>query len=125
MREGAFVMGIIQMKRVYDQPEETDGFRILVDRLWPRGISKEKAKLDLWAKNIAPSKELRGWYGHQPERFAEFSGKYRAELDENPDTADFRKLVDQKRQEENVTLLYGAKDGTISNAAVLLEYLTE
>ena len=73
-------MGMLQMKRVYEAPEEQDGYRILVDRLWPRGISREKAKLDLWAKSIAPTNELRAWYGHVPERFGEFARRYREEL---------------------------------------------
>lgn len=117
-------MGRLQMKRVYEAAAGDDGCRVLVDRLWPRGISKEKAALALWARDIAPSKELRSWYGHDPDKFAEFAGRYRAELDGNPKTADFRTFVSEKLQEGNVTFLYGAKDGAVSNAAVLLEYLT-
>ena len=70
----------MKIKRAYAPVEETDGYRILVDRLWPRGISKEKAQIDLWLKSVAPSNELRKWFGHDPERFAEFSERYRAEL---------------------------------------------
>lgn len=116
-------MGMLQMKRVYEEPEEQDGCRILVDRLWPRGISREKAKLDLWEKSIAPTKELRAWYGHVPERFEEFAGRYREELKGNPDMEAFRSLVAEKLQDGNVTLLYAAKEGALSNAAVLLEEL--
>ena len=116
-------MGMLQMKRVYEAPEEQDGYRILVDRLWPRGISREKAKLDLWAKSIAPTNELRAWYGHVPERFGEFARRYREELKGNPDMESFRMLAARKLQDGNVTPLYAAKEGALSNAAVLLEDL--
>ncbi len=116
-------MGQLRMRRIYEAAEEDDGYRILVDRLWPRGISKEKAKLDLWAKEIAPSRELRSWYGHDPEKFSEFSERYKAELEVNPGTTAFCREIAEKLSDGNVTLLYGAKDGSISNAAVLLEHL--
>lgn len=116
-------MGTLQMRRVYEESGENDGCRILVDRLWPRGISKEKAKLDLWAKNIAPSAGLRKWYGHDPEKYPEFCEKYREELSQNPGWADFRKYVSDQLADGNVTLLYGARTGEISNASVLLRLL--
>ena len=93
----------MKLKRVYLPAEETDGYRILVDRLWPRGISKEKAKIDLWLKEVAPSNELRKWFGHDPERFNEFTERYK----EHP----------------NATLLYAAHDEQHNNAVVLQELL--
>lgn len=76
----------VKLKRAYDPPEPSDGFRVLVDRLWPRGISKEKAKLDLWLKEIAPSAGLRKWFGHEPEKWDEFKKRYFSELEANPET---------------------------------------
>ncbi|HEX4370081.1 MAG TPA: DUF488 domain-containing protein [Rhizomicrobium sp.] len=111
----------IAIKRVYDPPEPSDGFRVLVDRLWPRGLTKEKAALDLWAKDIAPSTELRGEFNHQPEKFAEFKKHYRLELSKNPVLAAFRKELKRPK----VTLLFGARDPKINHAAVLAEYLKQ
>ena len=110
----------IVIKRVYDPPEKSDGFRVLVDRLWPRGLTKEKAALDLWAKDIAPSTELREEFNHQPEKFAEFKKRYRLELSKNPALAMFRKELKRPK----VTLLFGARDPRINHAAVLAEYLS-
>lgn len=110
----------LHLKRAYDAPERSDGKRILVDRLWPRGLSKEKASVDLWLKEIAPSTELRRWYGHKPERWEEFRRRYFSELDKLPE------VVAQLRAELRkgpVTLVYGAKDAEHSNAQALLEYL--
>ena len=76
----------IQMKRIYEPPSDSDGFRVLVDRLWPRGMKKENANISLWEKNIAPSNDLRKWYGHDPEKLEEFKSRYKAELDNNPET---------------------------------------
>jgi uncharacterized protein YeaO (DUF488 family) len=109
----------IVIKRVYDPPEPSDGFRVLVDRLWPRGLTKEKAALDLWAKDIAPSTELREEFNHRPEKFAEFEKHYRLELSKNPVLAAFRKELKRPK----VTLLFGARDLKINHAAVLAEYL--
>ena len=111
----------IAIKRVYDPPEPSDGFRVLVDRLWPRGLTKEKAALDLWAKDIAPSTELREEFNHRPEKFAEFKKHYRLELSKNPALVAFRKELKQPK----VTLLFGARDPKINHAAVLAEYLTQ
>jgi len=111
----------IVIKRVYDPPEASDGFRVLVDRLWPRGLTKEKAALDLWAKDIAPSTELREEFNHRPEKFAEFKKHYRLELSKNPALAAFRKELKRPK----VTLLFGAHDAKINHAAVLAEYLKQ
>lgn len=110
----------IQIKRVYEAPSEKDGYRVLVDRLWPRGISKEKASLDLWAKEIAPSSELRKWFSHEPEKFEEFKAKYEEELSSNEKLSDFLSAIKDK---EKVTLLFGAKDREHNQAVVLAEFL--
>jgi uncharacterized protein YeaO (DUF488 family) len=110
----------VQIKRIYDEPQADDGFRVLVDRLWPRGVSKERAAIDLWMKEVAPSSELRTWFGHRPDRFADFAARYVAELNDNPAVAQLVKLV---AQNPTVTLLYGAKDKTVNHAVVLAEYL--
>lgn len=108
-----------RIKRVYDPPAAADGRRILVDRLWPRGISKAAAKLDDWLKEIAPSTALRLQFNHQPARFAAFSRHYRAELAINPVLAALRKLGRGK----TVTLLYGARDAEVNHAVVLRQAL--
>jgi uncharacterized protein YeaO (DUF488 family) len=110
----------VVIKRIYDTPSLEDGFRVLVDRLWPRGISKEKAKLDLWLKDIAPGPELRIWFGHDPEKFKEFSKRYKFELDNNSAVGELTKIL---KQHKNVILLYGAKDPQINHAVVLKEYI--
>lgn len=111
----------VSIKRIYDEPSPQDGYRILVDRLWPRGVSKERAALDLWMKAIAPSPELRRWFGHDPERFDEFAEQYRQELDANTEAVDELKRVCSEH--DAVTLLYAAKDPIVNHAAVLREYL--
>lgn len=108
------------IKRVYDTPNESDGYRVLVDRLWPRGVSKERAALDQWAKDIAPSNELRRWFAHDPEKFEEFSWRYIAEIVDNPVSAD---MIKDWRQHETVSLLYGARDQRHNEARVLMDYL--
>jgi uncharacterized protein YeaO (DUF488 family) len=110
----------IRIKRVYEEPEESDGRRILVDRLWARGLSKEKAKVDLWVKEIAPSTELRRWYGHDPNKWTEFKSRYAAELETNPD------LVEEMIGEVLagvVTFLYSSKEKRLNNAVALKEYM--
>ena len=117
-------MAEIRIKRIYEAPEEEDGFRVLVDRLWPRGISKERAALADWWKDIAPSPELRRWFGHKAENFAEFSEKYRVEL--SMGTAGATHMVTVAAHlaaGENVTLLYGAKDPAVNHARVLQEWM--
>ena len=119
----------IQLKRVYESPEESDGYRILTDRLggglWPRGISREKAALDLWAKDMAPSSELRKWFGHDPEKYETFRKKYLQELDHNPGKEDFLSLVKSHLKEGRVTLLYGARDREHNQAVVLQHFLEQ
>ena len=103
------------IKRIYEPSAKSDGLRVLVDRLWPRGISRFDAKLDLWLKDVAPSTELRHWFGHKPERWAEFRRRYRAELAHNPTLKELRKLAKGKI----VTLLYSAHDEKRNQAVVL------
>lgn len=110
----------IKLKRAYERPEEEDGRRILVDRIWPRGLSKEDAELDLWRKEIAPSDELRKWYGHDPERWEEFRERYFDELDHRGDVVD---ELSEIASEEVVTLVFAAKDEERNNAVALKEYL--
>lgn len=110
----------IRIKRVYEAPEAADGRRILVDRLWPRGLSKEKAKVDIWAKGVAPSTELRRWYGHDPDKWTEFKSRYAAELDANPDQV--AELRDEVRKGE-VTFVYSSKETDLNNARALKEYI--
>lgn len=112
----------VALKRVYEPSEPGDGTRVLVERLWPRGLSKERAHVDLWLKDIAPSKELREWYGHDPERFAEFRRRYEAELAEDP----AHSALDELRglaAREHVTLVFATHDPALSNAAVLRDVL--
>lgn len=111
---------MIQIKRIYEDYADADGYRILVDRLWPRGISKEAAHVDEWAKEIAPGNELRKWFNHDPARFAEFKTKYKHELQEKKDLL---AAIKKKAQHQRVTLLYGAKDEIHNQAQVLLELL--
>lgn len=113
---------MIETKRIYDAPAHDDGYRVLIDRLWPRGISKERAALDLWLKEIAPSPELRTWFGHRPDRFAEFARRYRAELTENTAVKELRELATSHNK---LTLLYAAKDPAINHAVVLREFVTQ
>ena len=110
----------LRLKRVYEAPGEDDGVRVLVDRLWPRGLSKEKAALDVWAKEIAPSTELRKWFGHEPARWAEFQQRYAAELDANAAAVDA--LLAQLDDDRPVTLVYGARDTEHNGAVVLRDY---
>lgn len=112
----------IQIKRVYEPASPADGYRILVDRIWPRGVSKEHAALDEWLREVAPSSTLRRWFGHEPSRWAEFRRRYFAELGEEPHAtaaAHLRTLAAQQQ----VTLLYGAKDEAHNQALALKEYL--
>jgi DNA-3-methyladenine glycosylase len=113
----------IRTKRVYEAPAEEDGLRVLIDRLWPRGISREKSKIDHWHKAVAPSNELRKWFHHEERKWNDFVKRYRAELDENADAvAELRELIAGSKV---VTLLYGAKDEEHNQAVVLVGYLLE
>jgi uncharacterized protein YeaO (DUF488 family) len=114
----------IKIKRVYEQPDKDDGRRILVDRIWPRGISKYKAQLSEWRKDLAPSNDLREWFGHDPDRWEEFKERYRAELEEAGKMGDIRDIA-ERAGEENVTLLFGAKDTQHNNARALEAFVGE
>ncbi len=110
----------IQLKRAYEDASEDEGYRVLVDRLWPRGISKQEAKIDLWLKEIAPSTELRQWYSHDPEKWDEFKKRYERELEAHPDAV--KQLADLAGT-RRVTLVYSARNEQINNAVALKEYL--
>ena len=110
----------VRLKRVYDEPSEDDGSRILVERLWPRGMTKDRAAIDLWLREIAPSPELRRWFGHDPAKWGEFQRRYRAELDANDGPV--RTLRDWIRKGP-VTLVYAAKDEERNSAVLLKAYL--
>lgn len=111
---------MIKLKRIYEEAAKGDGYRILVDRLWPRGISKERATLDLWLKEIAPSDALRKWFGHDPKKWSEFQKKYRLELREHQDALAQIKTLAKKG---SVTLLYAAKDEEHNEAVVIQDLL--
>ena len=112
----------MRVKRVYEAPAQEDGLRVLVDRVWPRGLSKEKARIDHWLKEVAPSTALRQWFGHAPERWKEFRHRYRSELKRNLAPLDaLRSLVRGK----SATLVYGARDEQHNQAVVLAEILHE
>lgn len=108
----------IHIKRAYDQPSPDDGYRILVDRLWPRGVAKQSLGLDLWLKDIAPSTELREWFSHDPKKFPEFKARYKKELKNNP-AAEQLFIVKKPK----ITLIYAAKDPEHNQAVVLKEFL--
>jgi uncharacterized protein YeaO (DUF488 family) len=110
----------IKIKRSYDSTSDDDGYRILVDRLWPRGISKKKAKIDFWPKELAPSTELRRWYGHDPEKWSEFKSRYFAELDGNPELVN--ELLEYVRK-GTVTFIYSSKEQRLNNAVALKKYV--
>lgn len=113
----------LKIKRVYEATDEGDGFRVLVDRLWPRGLEKGKAAVDLWLREVAPSNELRKWFGHDPARWDEFQARYRAELQRGEAAAALRTLGEQIRAHPVATLLYAAHDEARNNAVVLSELL--
>jgi len=107
-------------KRIYEKPEKADGFRILVDRLWPRGLSKEKAQVDEWLKDIAPSDELRKWFSHDPQKWEVFKKRYFGELETKKELIE---LIVTKSKGKPVTLVYAAKEEKFNNALSLKEYL--
>ena len=109
-----------KLKRAYDPAEKTDGLRVLVDRLWPRGLTRERAAIDLWAKDLAPSSQLRAWWHHQPDEFEEFAQRYRAELDASDAVAEF---VARTASEPRITLVYAARNIERNHAVVLLDVL--
>ena len=114
---------IIKIERIYDNPKGDKSFRILVDRLWPRGLSKEKVRVDLWQKDIAPSNTLRKWFGHDEKKWDEFKHKYFKELDKNNDVVNT--IIRMTQEQDSITLLYGAKEKRFNNAVALKEYLEE
>ena len=112
----------VWIRRAYDEPTNNDGYRVLVDRVWPRGVSKEDAQLDEWCKQIAPSTELRKWFGHDPERWDEFRSRYRGELEDRDDLVD---ALVERTTDGRVTLVFGAKDTDHNQAVVLAELIDE
>lgn len=112
---------MIRLKRVYEEPVRTDGFRILVERLWPRGLTKDEAAVDLWLKDVAPSDALRRWYAHDVERWPEFKRRYEAELRANEPAV--RALQECCRRHRTTTLVYAAHDNEHNSAVVLREYV--
>jgi len=112
----------LRLKRVYERPSIADGTRVLVDRLWPRGLSKLEVSADLWLRDVAPSSELRRWYGHDPRRWRQFNRKYRSELARQPEVLE---LLDDLRRRTPVTLIFGAHNQRHSHAVVLREVLDE
>jgi uncharacterized protein YeaO (DUF488 family) len=113
---------MIKIERIYNNPRGNKDFRILVDRLWPRGLSKDKVKVDLWLKDIGPSTPLREWFGHDEKKWNEFKRRYFKELDKNVDS--INQILD-KVKKGSVTLLYGSKEEKFNNAVALKEYLEE
>jgi uncharacterized protein YeaO (DUF488 family) len=114
----------VALKRIYEEPAPGDGTRVLVERLWPRGFTKERARVDLWLKEITPSRELHKWYGHDPQKFAEFRRRYEAELASGTGQAALAKLRELAKKGP-VTLVFAARDVQHSNAAVLRELLVQ
>ena len=115
-------MRSLQVKRIYDEPQEQDGVRILVDRLWPRGVTKERAAIKYWLKDVAPSPALRTWFGHDPQRFQSFAMKYTKELAHNDAVDELRNIIATNK---TVTLLYAAKDPRINHAVLLKKFLSK
>ena len=124
-KEHAVMTHELRVMRVYDLTPETEGYRILVDRLWPRGVRKETLRPDRWAKEITPSPELRKWFGHTEERFEEFSSLYRAELDCSSAAQEFVRDVASMLKEQDVLLLYAAKSRTCNHAVILRDWVTK
>jgi len=116
---------MLKLERIYTKPADVDGYRILVDRLWPRGISKVNAHLDDWDKEMGPTTELRKWFNHEPAKYPEFQKRYLTEIDANPMTTEFVKKVAEQLKQTNVILLYGAKDEQHNQAVVLKTYLQD
>lgn len=114
---------MFRVKRIYEPPEADDGYRVLVDRLWPRGLSKEAAAVDEWLKEVAPSHELRKWFSHEAARWADFVERYEAELQSPERAAAFDRLRDMERERGTVTLLFATREATRSHARLLQERL--
>lgn len=117
---------MLNIKRIYDNPADDDGYRILVDRIWPRGVSKERAKLDRWAKTeVTPTTDLRKWFAHDPAKFDEFKARYIEQLDSRPEAARFADDVRNLLRNTNVTLLYAARDPRVNHVVILRDWLLE
>ena len=114
---------MIKLKRAYEKPSKDDGFRILVDRLWPRGVSKVEAHFDAWLKDVTPSPKLRTWFGHDPDKWAEFRRRYTAELEDDGEAV--RELRDLVAEKKNVTFVYGAKDVEHTHVIVLKDFIEQ
>jgi len=112
---------VVRIKRIYEEPAEEDGCRVLVDRLWPRGVSKERAQLAVWLKDVAPTTGLRRWFNHEEPKWHEFRARYTAELEQNDAVSKLRELVDSH---DVVTLVYGARSETENQAVVLRDYVS-
>ncbi len=110
----------VRLKRAYDEPADDDGYRVLIDRLWPRGVARERARLDEWARELAPSTELRRWFGHEPERFAEFRRRYSAELEAQSDKLE---QLRERARRGTLTIVYAARDTEHNDAVVLADIL--
>jgi uncharacterized protein YeaO (DUF488 family) len=110
----------IQLKRAYDKPQKSDGFRVLIDRIWPRGVRKADLQLDEWLKDLAPSTELRQWFGHDPQKWDEFRKRYFRELDAHPQEV---QRLREKMRPGPLTIVFGSKEERFNNAAALKEYL--
>lgn len=115
---------MLNIKRIYDNPADDDGYRILVDRIWPRGVSKERAKLDRWAKTeVTPTTDLRKWFAHDPAKFDEFKARYIEQLNSRPEAAQFADDVRNLLHDANITLLYAARDPHINHVVILRDWL--
>jgi uncharacterized protein YeaO (DUF488 family) len=112
----------VQIKRIYDPAEDSDGYRVLVDHVWPRGVSRDRARLDEWARELAPSDELRTWFSHVPERFKDFRTRYRRELTAHPEVLE---KLGERATKGRLTIVYAARDRGHNNAAVLAELLRD
>ena len=115
------VLALIRTKRVYEPPSPEDGYRILVDRLWPRGLSKESAMIDLWLKEIAPSDALRKWFAHDPKKWPEFKRRFEKEMDKKEEAVSTLKRIEKEKRK--ITLVYGARDQEHNNAEFLRDFL--
>ena len=117
--------GQLKTKRIYLAATDDDGYRILIDRLWPRGVAKAAAQVDEWAKEVTPSTELRKWFGHKEENLGEFRRKYIAELDQNPQAQEFARHSKELMADGTVTLLYGARSATCNHAVILRDWILQ
>jgi len=115
------ILEMVKIKRIYEKTEKEDGYRVLIDHLWPRGVSKEKANINLWLKEISPSNELRKWFNHEPDKWLEFKKRYREELHSKKE--EINQLEEIIKREKTVTLLYSASNKEYNNAAALVEIL--